>query len=624
MSEITWTQLRDLDCEAMRTLGESWKSYAGRMAEQSQRLRDEVIKGHLSVDNYESDTADQVREQISLTADRFEDDLSDYATIRLSTTLFEAAEDLEAEQTELEELTQLLDSRGMEITGDPANYTVTVTEELINKIESLDWPDWLQAEVDRSALGPRTEGPEQLVEPLKLVAEDFAGQYQEWLRAVMSRAHDADDDAASALSTMQEQAPDLPPRFGETYEAQLEDYKQELSDEVGSEMEAVANGESGMSPEQVNQWWETLSDDERDALISEHPDWVGPTDGIPVDDRDTANRAVLADDIASLDEQIADLELRIAEMEANGEDTEITDGSYYSSGHPQATAEYQALLDELDELKGDRSDLDALQDRITDDEGNPAVYGETGQQYYLLGADTEGEGQAIVSIGDPDTADNVNVYVPGTGADLSGASGSLLGRAETMSFDTSDAAPDQETATVLWLDYDAPDNAMPFQNGAGLGVEAMDSSYAEDAAEGLESFTQGINATSEGDPSNVTLTGHSYGTTVIGTAATTEGVDSDNLMFVASPGVGVDSASALGFGDENVWATRNDSDVIQYTPSSVHGVDPTTEAFGANTIHSDSSSGSANDNHSTYWDDTNKAGRRSMAEAVTGQADTGE
>ncbi|MFD8492808.1 alpha/beta hydrolase [Amycolatopsis sp. NPDC059657] len=50
----------------------------------------------------------------------------------------------------------------------------------------------------------------------------------------------------------------------------------------------------------------------------------------------------------------------------------------------------------------------------------------------------------------------------------------------------------------------------------------------------------------QGDPSHNTTVGHSYGTTVIGHAARDEHLAVDDIVFVASPGVGVNHASELG------------------------------------------------------------------------------
>ncbi|WP_051326091.1 alpha/beta hydrolase [Glycomyces tenuis] len=605
MSDLTWKDLRDLDCAAVRDIGERWKTYVAEMAEQSERLRGDVVDGHLSAADYESDTADQIREHIGLFAGRFEDDLADYADIRLATTLLETADALEAEQKELNEVVGLIEEHDFEIEGGPREYEVNPTGHLHRAIWlHLDPPQWL---CDRAGVGKPSAWYDLLSEAEVLgnlndiynAANELCGQYQDWLRAVMSRAHDADDDAAAALAAMRENPSELPPQLGATYDELIDDYKSELSEEVAAEMEAIANGDSDMSPEQVNRWWENLSDAEREALIAEHPEWVGPTDGIPVEARDTANRTVLDDRISELDMQIASIEAQLETL--NGDPNAA--GMYGQSG-----ADPDELRAELEELREDRDGLAALQDRITDDNGEPAITDKTGQPYYLMDFGTEGSGQAVVSIGNPDTAQNVNAYVPGTTADLQGAAGGLMNRTETMARDAQYLAPGEETATILWMGYDAPDTVFP---------EATQTEWAEGAADDLESFTQGIRATAEGDPSNLTLTGHSYGTTVIGEAAATEGVDADNLIFVASPGVIVSTADALGVDGENVYASTNSLDPISLTPDFLLGENPTEGVFGGSTFHSDHGAWNAN-NHSTYWDDTNTAGRDSMAKIVTG------
>lgn len=622
MSGMSWKDLRDLDCTAIQSGGYAWAGYAARMIEQSERLRNEVLAGHLSVENYESDTATQVREHIDLFVGRFEDDLSDYALTRIRTTLLEAAEALKTEQDDLLDLIELIEEHDFEIEGDCHEYEVNPNAALHRSIFlHLDPPQWL---CDRIGM-EKSSGWYDLLSQAEALgklndlydaAGDLARQYQDWLRAIMSRAHDADDDAAAALAAMRESPPELPPQLGATYDDLIDDYKSALSEEVAAEMEAIANGESGMSPEQVNQWWEDLTDTEREALLAEHPEWVGPTDGIPVDVRDTANRTVLDDQITGLDQQIADIEQQLAERDADLQAGRSSD----------STVSYAELQEQLNELQADRHDLAALQARITED-GEPASFTldenadpPVTQQYYLLGFGAEGSGQAIVSIGNPDTADNVNAYVPGTGGGLEGASGGLMNRTETMAEDAFRwGVPGEETATVLWMGYDAPDNAIPGQEGIWTDIEAARGSYAEDAAEDLESFTQGLRATADSplEPANLTLTGHSYGTTVIGEAASSEGVDADNLLLIASPGVTVETADALGVGAENVYASRNDTDIIQHTP--FHGMDPVKSEFGATVIESYADDGGASHNHSTYWDKVNTRGRMDMADVVTGQ-----
>ncbi|MFG3341728.1 alpha/beta hydrolase [Glycomyces sp. NPDC048151] len=607
MSEMTWEHLRDLDCGAVRSLGDSWKTYVDQQLAHTERLRSDVIEGHLSTEHYESDTATQVRDQIGMTADRYEDDLSDYASTRIATTLFEAADSFEKEQNELKELIPLIEQHDFGIEGPHSEYDVNLSGDLHRAILTLNPPQWLC-----DMCGVKKPDGFWDIDTLKVLFDSvdlygtaigLAGQYQDWLRSVMSRAHDADDEAAAALSEMSENPTELPPHLGATYDDLVDDYKESVSEEVANEAKAIAEGTSGMSPEQVNQWWEGLSESERQALIEEHPEWVGPVDGIPVASRDTANRTLIDDEIDSLGTRITAKEQELAGLDPESE-------------------EYEKAKAELDDLKQDRTDLSNLQEHITNEDGTPKIYEGTDQQYYLLGFGTEGSGQAIVSIGNPDTADNVNAYVPGTTSNLAGASGGDMDRTETMARDA-EAASGDETATVLWLGYDAPDSIVP---------EAMQDKWAQDGAADLEDFTKGIRATAEGEPSNLTLTGHSYGTTMVGTAAAQEGVEADNLVLIASPGVSVDTASALGVDENNVWASTNDEDVIQYGP--VHGEAPVNEEFGANTFTSDSPREpsewwkfweGATENHSSYWDDgsdrgepNNEISRTNQANIVTG------
>ncbi|MDA1360535.1 alpha/beta hydrolase [Glycomyces luteolus] len=594
MSELTWEHLRDLDCGAIRTLGDTWKAYVEQQLAHTERLRTEVIEGHLSAEHFESDTATQVREQIGMTADRYEDDLSDYASTRIATTLFEVADAFEKEQNELKELVPLIEQHDFEIEGPRSEYDVNLSGDLHQAILTLNPPQWL---CDMCGV-QKPDGFWDL-DTIKVLfngvdlygtAIGLAGQYQDWLRAVMSRAHDADDEAAAALSEMRENPTELPPRLGATYDDLVDDYKEGVTEEVAGEAKAIAEGTSGMSPEQVNQWWEGLSESERQALIEEHPEWVGPVDGIPTESRDTANRTLLDNDIDRLGTQIAAKEQALQGMDPESE-------------------EYEQAKEELDGLKGDRDDLANLQDRITNDDGTPALAEgpEPKQPYYLLGFGTQDSGRAIVSVGNPDTADNVNTLVPGTTSNLTDVDG-LINRAETMQSDAQLAAPGASNATVMWLGYDAPDTIVP---------EAMQERWADGASNDLERFTKGLDAT--GQPNtNHTLTGHSYGTTVIGHAASQDGVNADNIVFVASPGVGTDTASALGVDEDNVWSTTNSLDPIQLSPDFLHGANPAGEDFGGNTFHSDTGAWNAN-NHSTYWDDTNMAGRETLADIATGQ-----
>ncbi len=264
----------------------------------------------------------------------------------------------------------------------------------------------------------------------------------------------------------------------------------------------------GASPAEVRGWWEGLTPAQRRWLAATRPAWLGPLDGVPAAYRDLANRLLL--------------EERRAELEAAG--------------------------------GGDRrlAGLDSLADRLAD----PA-----GPRAYLLGLDLAGEGRTVVALGDPDRAANVLTHVPGMTADLASVGGELT-RAERVAVRASDVDPAAATSAVLWLGYDAPDFV---DEAAGRG-------RADAGAPALRRFQDGLRATHEGDAGRLTVLGHSYGSLVVGAAARSAGLAADDVIFLGSPGVGVDSAAQLGMPPGRVWSSTSLSDVIQYVPVAPDGL----------------------------------------------------
>jgi hypothetical protein len=482
--------------------------------------------------------------------------------------------------------------------------------------------------------------------------EEQAAALTEEFRTLMKEVREYDDELAALLRAIDDDAPTLSPLLSDpNYDQKTADW---LLDLHGDMLEKIESGEA--TPEEINDWWNKFGDDDQELIANEFPELIGPLDGIPTEHRDISNRVLLQNEIDSfppnLDGQIADLEALLASMD---------EGTYTGPGeipYDGTTMDREALEEHLAGLYEQRDDynaLVALQDRIAE----PHVF-ENGESvdYFLLGIDSAEDGKAIVAVGNPDTADNVNVYVPGTGADLGSVGGGGewghgdIGRAEKSVEDAMAVAPGESTAAIMWLDYDAPDNVIPFVDG-GAESQASSESYAQAAASDLSSFTDGLRATDQGGGANLTMTGHSYGSTTIGVAARDEGLDVDNMIFVGSPGVGVESAEDLGIPPENVWASRNEEDVIEWaadeasngaaaaaatsgggpliaaaagglaywlTPDEdmIHGTDPYAEEFGGNTFTSDATRDSAMGNHSAYWDDGN-ASRKNMAYIITGE-----
>jgi hypothetical protein len=354
--------------------------------------------------------------------------------------------------------------------------------------------------------------------------------------------------------------------------------------------------EPDADPAAVHRWWEHLDPAQQRYLLANHPALIGALDGVPAAARDRANRTLLSAMLDELADRREELERRMALL----------------ADRSGARAAAWRLASALAEVTGTLRALELLRPRHTAD----------GQPTYLLRLDTGGDGRVVLAVDNPDHADNILTYVPGTGAGL-GTLAVGLQRTADMAGDATRAAPDQRTAAVYWLDYDAP----------GSLPAATSTRYADGATDQLRRYAEGMRVTSDG--ARHTVLGHSYGSTVIGHTAA-GGLSADSLVFVGSPGVGVDSASQLlidGDPAEDAWSNTASNDeiraanprrVVAATPSGwlvtrvvdvpdqFHGADPSSPGFGGQVFASDPR------RHAGYWDDGNIA-REHVARIVTGQ-----
>lgn len=325
-----------------------------------------------------------------------------------------------------------------------------------------------------------------------------------------------------------------------------------------------------MPPAEVKEWWDELTPMQQESAIYTHGDRIGSMDGIPVAARDRANQIGFA-------EEFADLNARRDELIALGDERTLSQDN------------------ELRDLNETHEGMDAIHTRLEREptDGTP--------QAYLLDFATDGNGRGIVATGNPDTADNTVTNVPGTGSGLSSMPGEL-DKADSI-LEVAGQYSTDETAAVTWIGYDAPQDLL----------EATDGSYADEAAPDLASFQDGLNATHEGEGGHTTVVGHSYGSATIGHTARDHGLNVDNMVFLGSPGVGVDHASELGIETDNIYASTAENDIIRAGALVSHGVgdSPIDEDFGAVEFQSDpgtegwgplSHSLAA---HSEYWNDDN-------------------
>ncbi|WP_018024928.1 alpha/beta hydrolase [Corynebacterium ulceribovis] len=207
---------------------------------------------------------------------------------------------------------------------------------------------------------------------------------------------------------------------------------------------------------------------------------------------------------------------------------------------------------------------------------------------------------AAVSYGNPDTAQTVATFVPGTTANVHSFPGytalsqQLTGAAGGPSSSIPGAAgvgPSGSTAMITWLDYGAPQSA----------ANAAFPHAAHKGAPKLREFQNSLAARSNGDQRFVVI-GHSYGSTVVGVAASEEGLRADDVLFVGSPGVVHNSASDMVLIDdhgqrlpadavaERVHATVLPNDAVGWIGADHvghFGPDPAQDGFGGQTFSSE-------------------------------------
>ena len=348
-------------------------------------------------------------------------------------------------------------------------------------------------------------------------------------------------------------------------------------------------------------WWATLSPNQRAVLAHDHPELVGPRDGLPTEARGGANKVLLDRTRTDLAHQRDDIQHQI-------------DGLRHTAGGDivlNDQAAYDRLKKQLDDINGELGGVDAIYERL-----NHPV---NGQNAFLLKIDPSNAGKAIIAAGNPDTAQNVATFVPGTGSGLGDIGGNMY-RSDLM-LRSADDAGSESTAVITWVGYDAPPTI----------PDAASTSYANNAEQPLHNFQDGLRETHQGTPAHTTVIGHSYGTTAVGQTARDHGLAANDLVFVGSPGVGVEHANQLHLegvpSDQtghNVFSSNAPTDPVPALTNFDNpladdidplGPDPTTSWFGGQTFESDAHN--PLHSHSDYWD-AGSSSLREMGKVIAG------
>ncbi|MBE5507611.1 alpha/beta hydrolase (plasmid) [Mycobacteroides abscessus subsp. abscessus] len=356
-------------------------------------------------------------------------------------------------------------------------------------------------------------------------------------------------------------------------------------------------------PKEFRELWDQLTPEEKDWLYSKDH-FIGNHPGMPFEDKD-----------------------------GRGKD-------FYNRQHlPELQTQAQA---EVDRIKAEHPswvdnppvrptrDYDHWRSQLDGAERNLKGYGE--QMNVVTGGHDDGmrrylgfiddKGHVAVSLNNPDNAQRVATYVPGTGQDMSRFQFSAE-KGDAMYWAARDANPDlkgSDVSVTTWMGYDRPMNVW----------EAKDTGWATGGAQALDDYQAGLRASHNGAPSVNTVIGHSYGSTLAGAAATDgHHLDANNFVAVGSPGVLADNAGQLNLDpNANVYATRARHDIISLAGGWTLGISPTQDGFGAHVFEAAPGPATGPDflhipsieAHSSYWSPGNPA-LDNMGRIIAGEND---
>lgn len=347
-------------------------------------------------------------------------------------------------------------------------------------------------------------------------------------------------------------------------------------------------------------WWHGLTTEQQDGLIRTHPREIGNADGLPAASRDHANRISIDQDLAQPSSDLPGGLRKVLQWLRNGPDTP------------------NGLRNNLESIfKAVRLAEDNATSLPPDTDGNtPRVQ--------VLSVDSRafgGEGRAVVSIGDLDTAQSVSWHVPGLTTTIRSLRLNLNNATDHYRSIVNRSDP-PTVASVAWLGYDAPSGRGFLSVARSALAEAGGNLLARDIA----GFNAGRDLSDAGRPDNHVF-GHSYGSTTTSFAGASQHPDGPGrlasevrtITLLGSPGAGpVTHASQFGLGD-NVFAASSSRDPVTW-PGSSHpdgtgrfgpglGVDPSVESFGARRISAEADTHRTKNilTHTGYYRTTSEA-----------------
>ncbi len=257
---------------------------------------------------------------------------------------------------------------------------------------------------------------------------------------------------------------------------------------------------------------------------------------------------------------------------------ELARHAYTTGDHSRATWDrLHALGAELSGAKAHLGDLNAVHDAL----------GKAPETYLTVFDPRNGTGKqvlAAVAVGNPDTAANVSVTVPGIGSTTQGTLPGMVTEAQNLQLEAqrqlTNAGLPGSAATIAWMGYDPPPNPIDTLSPKDA-LATMGDGQARAGASSLSSYLEQVR---ENNPNgHLTLLGHSYGSLTSSLALqdlNAQGLHPVNdVVFYGSPGLELTSPDQLGLGAGHAYVMRGMEDpianaVAELAPLHGWGVNP--------------------------------------------------
>jgi hypothetical protein len=286
---------------------------------------------------------------------------------------------------------------------------------------------------------------------------------------------------------------------------------------------------------------------------------------MPAVDRDYFNRQALTDELSRA--QAAQAQADALKNQhpdwANGQNIPRpnTPGAIFDD-----RLKYEAWQRQYDSARGGAKNLPDLQ------AVDKSVTGFPDRKLLLLDTKSGEMVHAAVAVGNPDTAEHVSVTTPGLNTTVHGSIAAMSDEATAMQREALhqlSISPGHElegVSTIAWIGYDAPQIPEFDETGASLagawGVSHDD--LAKVGAHNLAGFYDGITASHEGVPAELTAIGHSYGSLTTGLALQEPGNHGvTDAIFYGSPGIEATTPQELQLPPGHVFTMETPNDPIQ-------------------------------------------------------------